>query len=120
MNYIDDIWEPRYHDRVVLVKTSKIVDGDNLISFTKSPAYPLIYKFEGTKAKTCPTTSNGKSLMYQIPLDWLQPYCTKEEYKRKKDAVCSIVLRIETNDIKRLKTLLDEADFIMEYRREEC
>lgn len=65
-----DVWTPRWHDRVILPKVSKFVDGLNIITIKGKPNK---YIMHSSKAKTCPTeVKSGRSgdyEVYVIPLD---------------------------------------------------
>jgi hypothetical protein len=64
-----EIWEPRYHDNVVLVAKHKVMPGDNTIVFTKSKK--LVnkeYHIPGKTIMSCPLDTNGKIECYAVPL----------------------------------------------------
>lgn len=65
-----DIWEPRWHDKVVLLAKSKVTER-NVIRFTKTPSMPGLWFVNGGVVKKCPLESNGKIPCYAIPLDLL-------------------------------------------------
>ena len=67
------IWNPRWHDRVVLIAKYKVRDGDNGITFTKAPSLKgKIFKMSGADIRKCPLDTNGKIPCYAVPLDDLQ------------------------------------------------
>jgi len=65
-----DVLDPRFHDRVILPKVSKFVDGLNIITVKGKPNK---YIMHNSKAKTYPTgIKHGRSgdyRVYVIPLD---------------------------------------------------
>ena len=64
------IWEPRYHDRVVLVAKHKVKDGVNKIIFTKSKSLKgKTFELTGDFIRNCPLDSNGKIPCYAVPLE---------------------------------------------------
>lgn len=64
-----EIWQPRWHDRTVLVKTERVKDGWNYLRFTKTPSMTGLYRFNGTTVREeCEVQSNGKILCFVIPL----------------------------------------------------
>lgn len=65
-----EIWEPRYHDRTVLVATHKINER-NKIRILKG-AYKGDYFISGIAAKSYPIQSNGRINCYAIPLSQLE------------------------------------------------
>ena len=70
---VTDIWTPRYRDKVCLLATYKVLDGNNYIRFTKArPLDGMIFKIDGAKVKTCPIDSNGKIPCYAIPMGMLE------------------------------------------------
>jgi len=65
------IWEPRWHDRVVLIAKHKVSGGLNKIKFTKGSLAGKVYEAEGSMIRKCPQDSNGKITCYAVPLDKL-------------------------------------------------
>lgn len=74
MNRIE-IWEPRYHDSVVLIHPNK-VDDDNIIYFSKVSPKSALYQREfylsGEEIKSYPRESNGTVMCYVVPLEALE------------------------------------------------
>ena len=66
-----EIWEPRWHDRVVLVAAYKVAVGINTIKFTRGRLKGLIFKIHSDIIQKCPITTNGKIRCYAIPLETL-------------------------------------------------
>jgi len=71
---IVEIWEPRWHDKVVLIAKTKVSEH-NIIRFTKTPSMPGLWYVSGEKVKASPLESNGKIPCYAVKLDDL----TKEK-----------------------------------------
>lgn len=73
---IDDIWQPRYHDRKVLINVNKIRPGIEhyLIKFSKAPAYPDWYYLNSKSIKKGATQKNGNGEMYIVSLDELEDF----------------------------------------------
>ena len=65
------IWEPRWHDRVVLLAKHKVHGGTNVIQFTKGSLKGKVYTMGGEDITQCPLESNGKIPCYAVPLDSL-------------------------------------------------
>ena len=63
-----DIWQPRWHDRTVLIACTRVHNGDNVITFSKTPSLPGRYHIDGALARSYPVASNGKILCYVVPL----------------------------------------------------
>ena len=70
MPRVIEIWQPRWHDRVVLVDVKKVREGTNYIRFTKAPSLGKgLWKFDGTLVRReCELDSNGKLECFAIPL----------------------------------------------------
>lgn len=71
-----EIFEPRYHDRRVLVSRKKVKDSNNkwiLINFTKtkSPEFAGDWVISKRKSLTYPVESNGVIDVLAIPFDHL-------------------------------------------------
>ena len=63
------IWEPRYHDRVVLIAKHKVRNGTNTIIFTKCKSLKgKTFTMTGEYIRSCPLDSNGKIPCYAVPL----------------------------------------------------
>jgi len=68
-----EIWEPRWHDRKVLVAKYKVKSGINEIIFTKAKSLKdKLFKMDEREIKKYPIVSNGKIDCYAIPLDKLE------------------------------------------------
>jgi len=65
-----EIWQPRWHDRIVLVAVHKL-KKNNTIIFTKAPSLPRKFKILGDDIKKYSITNNGKISCYELPLDVL-------------------------------------------------
>lgn len=63
-----EIWQPRWHDRVVLVAKHK-VGINNEIYFSKSPTLTGVYKMRGEKMEKYPVDTNGTCPCYAVPLE---------------------------------------------------
>lgn len=59
------IWEPRYHDRKILIKCYKVVDGPNRIIFTRCNQPSLL--MDGERIRTYPVKPHGKKPVYEVP-----------------------------------------------------
>ena len=64
-----NIFNPRWHDRTVLIAKYKVTDGMNEIVFTKSTLKGKSYKVLGSVIKKCPVENNGVIACYAVPLD---------------------------------------------------
>ena len=65
-----EIWQPRWHDRVVLIAKYKVKDGVNEIKFTKSKCFnDKVFKVGSSEIKDCPIETNGKINCYAVPLN---------------------------------------------------
>lgn len=65
------IWEPRYHDKKVLIATRKVVDRNRVV--IERGAYAGEYFVAGAVAKSSPIVSNGKISCYAVDLVQLEP-----------------------------------------------
>ena len=63
-----EIWEPRWHDRVVLIAKYKVVSGRNVIKFTKGSMKGKEYEMDGIAIREYPLETNGKIKCYAVPL----------------------------------------------------
>ena len=65
-----EIWQPRWHDRVVLVDVKKVKEGTNYLRFTKAPSLGKgLWSFDGTTVRReCELDSNGKLECFAVPL----------------------------------------------------
>ena len=69
-----EIKHPRYHDRKVLLKASRI-GGHNKVVFSEAPSLGTDpYYISGKIAKKYKKESNGTIQCYSIPLDELKPF----------------------------------------------
>ena len=67
------IWQPRYKDRTVLIATTKVVRGENIIEFTKAKEYEgMTFACDSSIIRACPVCSNGKIDCYAVPLTKLE------------------------------------------------
>ena len=66
-----DIWQPRWHDRTVLIAKHKVGE-ENVIRFLKAKSLPGIYRVSGSVVRGYPTRSNGKIACYEVPLRELE------------------------------------------------
>ena len=67
------IWNPRWHDRKVLIAKYKVKDGLNKIIFTKARTLTdKIFTIEGQQIRQCPLETNGKIPCYAVPLEDLK------------------------------------------------
>lgn len=66
------IWQPRWHDRVILIAKYK-VGTHNEITFTKAKSsYPDKYYLSGKTIQSYPLETNGKIACYAVPVDELE------------------------------------------------
>ena len=63
-----EIWDPRWHDRVVLIAKYKVGDTNDIV-FTKGTLKGQNYKLSGREIRNCPIETNGKISCYAVPLD---------------------------------------------------
>lgn len=67
------IWQPRYWDKKVLVDVKKVKPGKNYLYFACDVNLLDLYSYDGDRVlEEGFTTSNGKILCYEVPLDWLK------------------------------------------------
>lgn len=68
-----DVWQPRWHDKVVLLKAKKVKEGNQWlkIKFSKAPSLEEEYVISKAKALTFPKDSNGTADMIAVPLNEL-------------------------------------------------
>ena len=63
------IWEPRWHDRVVLIAKRKVQPGENVIKLTKAREFKgKRFIMTGEEISSCPVGSNGKIPCFEVPL----------------------------------------------------
>ena len=65
------IWQPRWHDRVVLIAKHK-VGNHNEITFTKAPSMPDTYYLSGATIRSYPIDTNGKLPCYAVDMGELE------------------------------------------------
>lgn len=80
MARVIEIWQPRWHDRRVLVDVKKVREGVNYLRFTKSPSLGKgLWTFDGTVVRReCEVDTNGKIPCFAIPLYMLVEVEQKE------------------------------------------
>jgi hypothetical protein len=65
-----EIWQPRWHDRKVLIAKYKVKEGSNEIIFTKAKSLKdSVYVVHSNIIKQYPLETNGKIPCYAVPLD---------------------------------------------------
>jgi len=63
------IWEPRWHDRKVLIAKYKVKTGENDLIFTKAKCLQgKTYKVHSRDIVDCPIETNGTIPCYAVPL----------------------------------------------------
>lgn len=68
-----EIWQPRYHDNVILIAKHK-VGTHNRITFTKAKHLAgQEFYLSGENIRQWPLESNGRIMCYVVPLDELEP-----------------------------------------------
>lgn len=73
------IWEPRYHDKKVLISIHK-AKSDNKIIIEKGH-YAGEYYMHGARLVTYPIGSNGAIRCYEVPLTDLEPIKEDKQYE---------------------------------------
>ena len=70
-NYIRDIWQPRWHDRKVLIAKHKVVSNvtTHVIQFSKAPTLPHEYHIPTAQLSKYPVETNGTVPCYCVPLN---------------------------------------------------
>lgn len=68
-----EIWQPRYHDKTVLIAKHK-VGMHNMVIFTMDKTLSGAYYLPYETIKKYPLESNGKIPCYVVPLSELEPY----------------------------------------------
>ena len=67
------IWEPRWHDKRVLLKASKVGEHNKIV-FSKSKSLGTDpFYVDGKTVKRYPKEYNGGTWCYAVPLDKLEP-----------------------------------------------
>jgi len=64
-----NIWNPRWHDRKVLIAKYKVKPGTNEIIFTKAKTLKGKYTLSGEEISKFPIETNGTIDCYVVPLD---------------------------------------------------
>ena len=65
-----EIWQPRWHDRKVLVAKYRVGNGTNRIVFTKTKCYKdMQFDVQAEDIINCPQETNGSVYCYVVPLD---------------------------------------------------
>jgi hypothetical protein len=62
-----EIWQPRFHDRKVLIKPFNIKEGLNRVIFTKCDMPNLI--ISSRMIRNCPMEEHGSKGVYAVPLE---------------------------------------------------
>lgn len=77
---IDNIWEPRYSTKDVLINVNNLKRSINhyLIKFTKAPSLPDWYYVDLKTLAKCKRQNNGAGTMLVCPLSKLQDFTAKE------------------------------------------
>jgi len=66
-----EIWNPRWHDRKVLIAKYKVCNGRNDIIFTKGTLKDKKFYINSIDIAKCPLETNGTISCYAVPLDSL-------------------------------------------------
>ena len=65
-----EIWNPRWHNKTVLIAKYKVVSGINKIKFTKAKCFnDKVFEVDGDIIRSYPLETNGTILCYAVPLD---------------------------------------------------
>lgn len=70
-----EIWQPRWHDKIVLIKAVKVKNAKTKllkIKFTQAPSLPDDYVISKAKTMTYPKETNGTIVCYAVPLKDLE------------------------------------------------
>ena len=67
-----EIWNPRWHDRRVLLAAHKIVEHNRVV-FTKTKSLEGDFYVSGKTVKKFKKESNGQIDCYSVPLSELEP-----------------------------------------------
>jgi len=70
---VHNIYEPRWHDRRVLLKVTAVHDH-NIVQFSKSPTLPGWYYVSGKTVRKYSKQSNGRIDCYAVPLSEFVPF----------------------------------------------
>lgn len=70
-NYIKDIWQPRWHDRKVLIAKHRVAVNaiTHVIMFSKSPTLKDEYHILTSQLVKYPVETNGTVQCYAVPLN---------------------------------------------------
>lgn len=79
-----DIWNPRWHDKRVLMAVHKVSDHNRVV-FSKSKALKGEFYISGKIVKRYKKENNGKIECFSVPLDKFEPleikaHCEHELY----------------------------------------
>ena len=78
------IWEPRWHDRKVLIAAHKVQEQNEIV-FTRTKSIPATTKFRisGKEIRQYPISTNGAIDCYEVPLDIIlkNPYTEEDKWK---------------------------------------
>ena len=65
-----EIWQPRWHDRKVLIAKYKVIQGVNRIKFTKTKCFrDMVFDVDSSIITNNPIETNGKIDCYVVSLD---------------------------------------------------
>lgn len=68
-----EIWQPRWHDRKVLIAKYKVCNGKNEIIFTKAKnLIGIKFKIDGIEIGKCPIETNGTTDCYAVDFNKLE------------------------------------------------
>lgn len=73
-----EIWQPRWHDRTVLMATYKVRSGPNKIRFIRGSLSGQEFTMDGKDIIKYPIETNGKIDCYVVPLAILSPKPEKQ------------------------------------------
>lgn len=71
-----DIWQPRWHDKTVLLACHKVDNAKTIhlkIKFTKAKSMAGDWYVNKKVVQKCKKETNGTIMTYVVPLDKLQP-----------------------------------------------
>lgn len=75
-----DIWQPRYHDKKVLLAAHKVGEHNKIV-FSKAPSMGTEpYYISGKEAKKHPKESNGRIECYAVPVSAIEPLELTNDY----------------------------------------
>ena len=68
-----EIWQPRYHDKKVLIAKYKVSNGMNEIKFTRAKHLKdMVFRIHSMEIAKCPVETNGTIPCYAVPMDKLE------------------------------------------------